>query len=233
METQSNISHQKQEIWNLIQDSRYHIVDIYDVEKVRKSISKTDSKLYKCITNNPLGCLGQDFIKLVNMYVFDKDGSQYSKIKEIWRINTGLDRYINASVEEKAEILKYIDFKSTSIQHCDANCDDQNNDKAERSIVGQQVYQSNLYDPLLPKLYDPLLRFLKIGEYSRDVRFEALDQKFIKLIYLSQDQELINWFKKHLPIPPLHIFDVENQPDSLVQIENKKQTSLKKFFISK
>ena len=223
MQTQNNISLQKQEICQLIQKSRYHCVDIYDIPKVKQSFSEIDAKLYEIIINNPLGCLGQPFINGVNEYVFKEEGFRFSQIQEIWQVNMGLDSYVNASNERKAEILKYIGQQYAAVHKLEVTSDFPTSNGAEKVVETAQHL-------INPKLYDPLLRFLKISEHSNlQIRREALDQKFVKAIYLSEDQGLIELFMQHLPIPPLHIFDIANQPVLLVQKEKERQASLVKF----
>lgn len=215
METTNSIDGQKAEILDFINSNKFNVVDIYCINKVKLAFATLDPMLSKLLLENPLGSLGLHFICIVDPAVFEQSGSIYTAIREIWKIFVGLDSYMNASDGERSAILKYIRLGLDSYM----NASDEGKSEILKDIHSQCEWEKM-------KLYQPLSRFLQKTKHLKKTEH---DRKLIKLIYLSQDQGLIDLFKECLPIPPLNVFDIEHQPPFLVEMEKKKQASVIEF----
>jgi len=107
-----------------------------------------------------------------------------------------------------------------------------------KEVFFKKVSDYHLRD--LFKLYNLVEDFLSHGDvcYLESINKEILkskewksplDKEFLKKICLSNNSQLAEVFKQNYPSASLSLFDADNQPEYLVELENKKNNTINQF----
>lgn len=91
-------------------------------------------------------------------------------------------------------------------------------------------YFQNKKSTSLQKIEELLMEFFLNKQNDMIMNPQKWMHKWlIKQVYLCGDEKLIELFQTYLPLPPLSIFDSDNQPQMIVQREHEKAMALAEF----